>query len=365
MTILLFLLILAILIFVHELGHFLVAKWSGIRVDEFAIGFPPRLLSFTKGETKYTINLIPFGGFVKIFGENPDEESIAGPDKSRSFVHKPKSIQALVLVAGVTFNMIFAWILISLAMVIGMQLPQGFVQNSAVKSHQILIVEVTKDSPAYNAGLKEEDTILEISRGMEVLRPTAIKEIQDFIGSSKDTSLSIIYLRNNATSSATFTPVFDEASGKARAGIAMYEFSEVKIPLWKAPWEGLKETISKTKEITVSIFGFFGNVFIGKGQFAEVSGPVGIARMVGDTSRLGFAYLLLFTALISINLAVINLIPFPALDGGRLLFVLIEKIKGSPLNPKFANISNALGFLILITLMVIVTYHDIIKLIIK
>src|SRR5438045_5628428 len=125
-SILLFLVVLAILIFVHELGHFVVAKLSGIRVDEIALGFPPRLWSFRQGETQYSVNLIPFGGYVKIFGEDPDVESISGPDSSRSFVNKPKYTQAIVLVAGVTFNVLFAWLLFSGSLMSGLSAPVGY-----------------------------------------------------------------------------------------------------------------------------------------------------------------------------------------------------------------------------------------------
>jgi len=120
MSVIIFLIALTVLVFVHELGHFLVAKWAGIRVDEFAIGFPPRLFSWQRGETRYSINLLPFGGFVKIFGENPDEASISGPDSTRSFVNKHRGLQAAVLVAGVAANVIFAWLLISISLMLGL-----------------------------------------------------------------------------------------------------------------------------------------------------------------------------------------------------------------------------------------------------
>ena len=164
MSIIIFLVILAALIFVHELGHFLVAKKTGIRVDEFAIGFPPKIFAWQRGETKYTINLIPFGGFVKIFGENPDDESISGPDSTRSFVNKNRGIQAAVLVAGIAFNLIFAWLLISASLSVGLSTSVSGYEQYAPDA-KVLVVSVLPNSPAAKAGLQAGDKIEGLSIG--------------------------------------------------------------------------------------------------------------------------------------------------------------------------------------------------------
>src|ERR1035437_5976142 len=162
MTIILFLLVLAVLIFVHELGHFISAKLFGIRVDEFAIGFPPQIFSWKKVETKYALNLIPFGGYVKIFGENPDEESLKGSDSKRSFVNAKKWKQIIVLISGITMNIIFAWILISISLNIGVLTPADIQNTNKVENIKVMITGVLKNSPADLAGLKEGDDIISI-----------------------------------------------------------------------------------------------------------------------------------------------------------------------------------------------------------
>jgi regulator of sigma E protease len=154
MTIIIFIIVLAALVFVHELGHFLAAKSSGIRVDEFGLGFPPKLWSFKKGETTYSLNAIPFGGFVKIFGENPDQESIEGPDKNRSFVHKPKYIQAWVLSAGVIFNILFAWILISIGYMVGMPVPVDYSPGVKIDNAIVTITLFRRAHRPKRPGLK-------------------------------------------------------------------------------------------------------------------------------------------------------------------------------------------------------------------
>ena len=263
MTIIIFLLILAVLILVHEFGHFIIAKKNNIRVDEFGLGFPPRLIRlFKKGETEYTLNLIPFGGFVKIFGESPSEDS-NDLDKERSLISKPKRVQALVLAGGILFNLLFAWILLSIVFMFGMPNVEGEV---------------------------------------------------------------------------------------------------VKLGFFSSIFEGLKITLLITKE-TVFAFGtLIWQAVTGSADLTVITGPIGIVGLVGQASSLGFIYILIFTAIISINLAVINLVPFPALDGGRLFFLLIEYIKGTPIKPKIFQTINTFGFLALIILMFIVTYNDIINL---
>ncbi len=255
MSIIIFLIILAVLVLVHEFGHFIVAKKSGIRVDEFGLGFPPRILGRKFGGTLYSLNAIPFGGFVKIFGEDSHDVEVAEGDKSRSFQYKPKGIQALVLVAGVTFNLIFAWLVIFLR----------------------FIIETPK---------------MPIGALVDSFRITGFLIVETAIGLSK-------FLYNAITLQA---------------------------------------------------------------DLSQVSGPIGIVSIVSDASSQGFISIISLMALISINLALINLIPFPALDGGRLLFVAIEAIIRRPISPKFVTVTNTVGFALLIILMIVVTTHDIFNL---
>ena len=363
MSIFLFIVILLILVLVHEFGHFILAKKSGIRVDEFGFGFPPRLFYKKIGETKYSFNLIPFGGFVKIFGENPDDESINGPDKERSFVHKPRYTQAAVLFAGVFFNFILAWLLISVGFMSGMPTSQGSEPKGAILQDQnLVILSVNKDSPALLAGLKAGDKILSITSLSDRLENISTSSVQEYIGAHSNIALNMSIMRGEAVNEFIVIPKTGLIENKGAIGISLDTIGVLKLPVHKAIWQGLRSTAKLTWGTASAFGGLIKDSIFGKADFSQITGPVGIVGVVGDAYHFGFIYLLSFTAMISINLAVINLVPFPALDGGRLLFLLIEKIKGSPIKPTIANTVNAIGFGLLLLLMAIVTFHDIAKL---
>jgi len=358
-SIIIFLVILSVLVFVHELGHFLFAKWNGIRVDEFAIGFPPRLFSIKRGETKYSINLLPLGGYVKIFGENPDEESINGPDKNRSFVNKGKLAQASVLVAGILFNILFAWILFTGSFMAGV----ANIDPDGTGEGKLFVTDVLKDSPAEIAGIKAGDILISLADSKGAAENLSPEAVRGFVGNSEGQEVTVSVERGGEFLDLRAIPTKSITANEFIIGVSMAEIVEMKLPIHKAIWEGGKTTVIVVKETTVGIVKFLGNIIIGNGNFKDVAGPVGIAGIVGEASKFGFGYLLSFAALISVNLAIINLIPFPALDGGRLLFVAIEAITRRPINPKFANILNLAGFVLLLLLMVLVTVSDIRKII--
>lgn len=360
MSIILFIIILAVLVFVHELGHFLIAKKTGVRVDEFAVGFPPKIFSFKKGETLYSLNAIPFGGYVKIFGEDPNHESLKGPDSKRSLVNKPKYIQAAVLLGGILFNILFAWFLISVSLMSGYKMPVESARYPVVNT-EITILSVLDNSPAKGAGMVAGDEIVSMKEGFTTINPEEVSDIQKFISESKS-KIEITYQRNGETKMVEVEPSLNVAGENRAIGISMSKVGEVRLPFYKAFWEGAKLTYEVIVQTFFSLIEFFGKVFTGKAEISQVSGPVGIAGLVGDASAFGFIYLLGFTAFISINLAVINFMPFPALDGGRLFFLIIEGIIRRPISPKILNFMNALGFIFLMGLMLFVTYHDIVKL---
>lgn len=365
MYIIIFIIILAVLVFVHELGHFVVAKASGIKVDEFAIGFPPRIASFTRGETRYALNIIPFGGYVKIFGEDYEEsqspEVATSPDKDRSFANKPKYIQALVLLAGITFNILFAWVLLSIGFMSGMAVPDGYNGSGAIKDAATVVTSVVKKSPADVAGLKPGDKILSLQAADAKVDKPLSEDLQKFTASHADKPITISLERKSAIETLSVTPTL-RGGDHATIGITTDQLGILKLGLFPAIWEGGKLTIELVKATAVGLAVFFKTIFIGKAHFSDVTGPVGIAGLVNDATQLGFSYLVSFTAFISINLAIINLIPFPALDGGRVLFVLIEKIRGKALNPKAVQIVNTTGLGLLLLLMLVVTVHDVINL---
>ena len=347
MSIIIFLVILSALVIVHELGHFLVARFFKIRVDEFGLGFPPRakILFRWKG-TPFTLNWLPFGGFVKIFGENPSEETGSSSESrgSDNFQNKNRGIQASVLVAGVTGNFLFAWFLFSIGFLVGLPAPAG--AGLPIENPQTVITQVFQDSPATNAGLRPGDTILNLSP----------EEVAHFISSSGDEPIVLKINRGGEVMEKTVTPEY------GAVGIAMETMGTVKLPIHKAIWHGLKTTGELTHLTAVSMAGFIYQAFSGQADLSAVTGPVGIVGLVGEASALGFIHILTFTALISINLCVINLLPIPALDGGRLLFVGIEAIIRRPVPAKLFNVVNTVGFIALLTLMAVVTGNDILKL---
>ena len=353
MSILFFIIILSALVLVHELGHFIAAKRAGIRVDEFGIGFPPRIFGKKFGDTTYSVNALFLGGFVKIFGEDPNTESLGEGNASQSFSHKSRLTQAWVISAGVIFNLLFAWGLLSAGFATGV--PYSIDDSGA----QLMIAEIMPRSPAKEAGLQMGDKILLLSGAGDILENPRIASTQKFIATHSD--VTVTYTRGEEVKTALVRPRDGVTKEQPAIGIAMTMTGTLTLPLHEAIYEGAQSTILFTWTTAVGLLDFLKNIFIGQANFSEVSGPVGIVGIVGSSAELGFSHVLLLIALISINLAVINLLPFPALDGGRLFFILIEAIKGSPIKPVIANTANAIGFVLLILLMVVVTYHDIVK----
>lgn len=361
MSILLFIAVLCVLVLVHEWGHYFVAKRSGMRVDEFGIGFPPRLFGFKKGETLYSINSIPLGGFVKIYGEDADADA-TGEDTSRAFSSRPLYAQALVLVAGVTMNILFAWFLFAVAFSLGTE--STVEEGAAGPTARLMVLSVLPGSPAEEAGIRPGDTILSVvnenGRPAEKLLPSTVSAfIQDH------TAVSFSYLREGETIKkdiSTKAGIVASDPNKKAVGITMGLMEKTSKSIHIAILDAGLYTVQSIGAVAVGIAGLFWDTLFLKADFSSVAGPVGIAGMVGDAAAFGFTSLLIFTAFISLNLAVINLLPFPALDGGRLLFVVIEAIKGSPISPRISGTMNAVGFVLLILLMVLVTFNDITKL---
>jgi regulator of sigma E protease len=273
MSIIIFIIILGLLIFVHELGHFLIAKWSKIRVDEFAIGFPPKIFSFTRGGTKYALNSIPFGGYVKIFGENPDEESL-NPDAKNSFVNKNRWIQAAVLIAGVTFNVIFAWLLISSSYMISFPALVTDENISQVENVGIYISGVESESPAGNAGLKSGDEIKEVKVDGNILleaESLSIESVQKAILENSEKEIEIVVERSDEQKSFVVTPEEGLVEGKKTIGIMMAKLGDLKLNFFEALGQGFETTLVLTKETFVGFFAFLGKAITGQADFDQVS----------------------------------------------------------------------------------------------
>ena len=363
MSIIIFIVILLVLVVSHEFGHFIVAKKSGIRVDEFSFGFPPKIWGKKVGETTYNLNALPFGGYVKIFGENGDDLTVSEEDKKRSFTGKPRYIQAVVLFAGVVMNFLVAWFLLTAGYMSGLPSSVSMAPKGAeINNQHLTITSVLKGSPAEVSGLKIGDKLLKLSTVNDFTETPSSESVQFFVKKHANEDIKVDILRGKDNEELDVTPI-NNKEGNPAIGIAMDTIGTLQLPIHKAIWEGLKLSSDLTLGTAEGFYKLIAGSLTGKGNLSAVTGPIGIVGVVGDAAKFGFIYLLSFTALISINLAVINLLPFPALDGGRLLFLLIEKIKGSRIKPEIANTVNMIGFGILMLLMIVVTYHDIIKLI--
>jgi len=371
MNIILFLAVLVALIVVHEMGHFLAAKFFGIKVEEFGVGYPPRAWRIGKiGETVYTLNWLPFGGFVKIFGESLGEE-VPEADKKRALVSQAWWKQAIVFVAGVTFNWIFAFVLFSASFMMGS--PVAVDEASVVRGGDttvLAISNVLSNTPADVAGLKAGDTLVALVSGDDTVQAPLPSEVSSFIGAHAGESVQVFYKRTVAgtevAGNVELVPSHGVLAGKQGTpaiGIEMVLISSEKQGVIDSVVLGAKKTYRATIAIAVGTGQFIKQAVTGTADWQTVAGPVGIVGLVGDASSLGLVYLLNFTAMISVNLAIINLIPIPALDGGRLLFVIIEGVTRRKIHGGVAGALNMIGFAAIILLMLAVTYHDIIKIV--
>ncbi len=360
MSIIIFILILGVLIFIHEMGHFIFAKLFGIRVDEFGMGFPPRAVRlFKKGETEYTLNWIPFGGFVKIHGE--DSLNAEDPDFHRSMMAKKWWQQIIVLVAGVTMNVLFAWFIFSGLLMTGSPTLASQTQNPEVlEDARLTVLQVAEKSPAESAGIKPGDIVTKASSTTTILTNATPESFTQFIQNTQDGErIAISVDRGVEHLELSVLPAAGIVADHPAIGVAVDMVGIAPgLPLFKALGEGAKNTYYTV----TGTFTAFGKLITGKTSLSAVSGPVGLTKMVGDAGKIGFSYVILLAAIISVNLAVINILPFPALDGGRIIFVIIETIIRRPLPKKFVEWSNGIGFMLLILLMVVVSVKDVIKL---
>lgn len=369
MTILIFLLVLSLLIFVHELGHFIAAKRSGVRVFEFALGFPPTLYKKTIRGTQYLLNALPFGGYVRLLGENgeddvPEDHKEEVEKGGDNFSKKSPLVKTYILSAGVAMNMLLAWFLFSICLMFGYPTVTADLLESDqkyVRSESSIITHVVPDSPAEKAGLKASDKLISISDTTGSKNIETASDLGAFIQESEQSAFTLSVTRGNEDLSIDVeTSLLIEGSEDNKAiGVVSSDVSLVRYPPHIALYEGAAWTINATTQTIAGLSGLVFDAVRGRGDFSDVSGPIGIVGLVGDAYSIGILYLLAFTAIISINLAIINLLPIPALDGGRILFVWIEAIKGSPMTTKTQLIANGIGFALLILLMLVITVNDV------
>jgi len=381
-TVIVFILILGLLVFVHELGHFVVARRNGVAAEEFGFGFPPRIFGVYKAkngrrvfiwgnreierveeerraaDTVFSLNWIPLGGFVKIRGED-------GEDKNdpKSFASKPPLTRARILVAGVAMNVLLTMVLLSIGYAVGIPQAVEDATGGNFKNEKIQIIETIPGSPADRMGIKVGDQIVgTIGANGQIEQFSTIEQVQGFIDGNKGNKIDLTIKRGNEALELSGTPRMVYPASEGALGVSLVKTAIVSYPWYEAAWRGVKATIDLAGMILAAFGNLLWKLVSGQSAGMDVSGPVGIAVLTGEVAKLGFIYILQFTALLSINLAIINILPIPALDGGRVLFILIEKLKGSPVSQRFEQRAHNIGFALLITLMVVVTFRDVARL---
>jgi regulator of sigma E protease len=349
LTVVSFVIVLSVLVFVHELGHFAAGRLVKARIEEFAIGFPPRLLSVRRGETDYSLNAIPLGGYCRFAGED-------NPDIPDGLSNLPRRKRAFVLLAGVTMNAVLAVLLFAVVYLTGYPMAEP--------TEGISIVAVTANSPAQQAGLAAGDVVLQVNQ-------QAVNEIDQFsslIRSQLGQPVTLLVKHADGSSeSTTLTPRASPPAGEGPLGVSI-EQASIKVtksyPLPTALVMGARQTwrmVVITFQVPVMVLrGLI------PAEAARLSGPVGIARVVGGAAEViptnGFAPILLTMAMLSISLAVVNILPLPAVDGGRLVFVILEWLRGGKrINPQREAIIHLAGFAFFMALVVVITYFDIVQ----
>jgi len=363
MSILIFFAVLFVLILVHEWGHYIIARLTGMKVEEFAIGFPPRAFSWQRGEVRWSLNWLPIGGFVKILEENGAALETNEKDKQRAFGARPKWAQAIVLLAGVTMNVLLAWFLFAVTFMVG--IPTAVEEGSATNAAQLYVQETIAGGPAEDL-LAPGSIITSVTAGDVSLTELTPSGLTQFVADVAPTDVTITVQTDDATKSVAITPVsglLEAEPDRYLIGVRPVLVETVSTDFLTAISRGFTQTIDGLVAITVGLVTLFGQTIAGTADYTQVAGPVGIVGMVGDAAAFGIVALLSFTAFISLNLAVINLLPIPALDGGRLVFVVIETVTGKTIPPEWAGRINLIGFALLMLLMVVVTFNDIVRLV--
>ena len=356
-TLISFIVVLGVLIFVHELGHFLFAKLFGVRVLKFSLGFGPKVISRTFGETEYLISAFPLGGYVKMYGENPDEQAGASSDAERSFAHKPVWNRFFIVLAGPLFNMLFS-VFIFFIIFLFMGVPED--QDTTA------IGSVSEGSPAYEAGFKAGDVIITIDNN-------PINQWLDVLNTVKDSNgkeLLFILDRDGEEVAIAVTPAIDSVENVFREEIEKRYMigivKQEKIAYKRVgPVRALMDAVWQTwMFIYLTMMGII-KIFQNVVPASELGGPILIAQLAGEQARAGWLNLCYFMGLLSVNLGILNLLPIPVLDGGHLVFLTVEGIIRKPLSERVQIVAQQIGIALLGTLMIFVFYNDIIRIVTK
>ena len=333
MPIFLAIIFLSIILFSHELGHFLLAKACKVPVEEFGLGFPPRILAKKIGETEYSLNWLPFGGFNKI--------------KEDGFENQPAGRRMLILLGGILVNIILGWVFFSFVFMLG-------------SKPLVIISDLAPGSPAALAGLQKNDEIFSVIYQNESLNaPFSSQQFIDFVGRYKGETFTLKINREGGDMEISVGSRINPPVGEGSMGVAIVDAGSVAMPFFKSLWEAAKTTLRVIGLSFYSLYWLISKAFSEPAALGALTGPVGAVALAAEVGKIGFSYLLQIMAFLSLGFAVFNILPFPGLDGGHLLFVLIEKFKDSPVSAKIRNSINTLGFSFLLLLMIFVTIKDI------
>ncbi len=372
LTVITFFIVLSVLVLVHELGHFLLAKKAGIKVEEFGVGYPPRAVAKKIGETIYSLNWIPFGGFVRLYGEELSQSDKT--DSGKTFWSKSKKTRTAVILGGVFANFILGIVCFSVVY---------SVTGIPVKTNQVKIVEITKDSPAEKLGLKTDDIIVALNnqelKGLDdfitLIREKRGQEIRLLIQRTTDNPCQEKVLGGGTGFSCQngniiffVTPPAETPEGEGPLGVVVSNMEIKKFPFWQMPFRGAIEGTKEALNWGVLIFLSLKKMvvdLISQGVVPkDVAGPIGILQVTGMVAKSGILSIFQFVGILSVNLAVLNVMPFPALDGGRIIFVVYELIARKRPKPSIEHWINSAGMALLILLLILITVNDIRRIIV-
>ncbi len=350
-ALLVFFVVLFVLVIAHECGHFFAARFFGIRVEEFGFGLPPRITGIMRKGTLYSINWLPLGGFVKIFGEEGGQAA-----SSDSFGSKAKWKRSIVLGAGIVANIVLAWIFFS---IISFSQPYTILAGDVVPTEStaaIMILDVSPASPAATSGMVPGDIVVGLNNGDQNLSFASIELLRESLQKNAGTEISLAILRDGSEKVISVIPRQNPPQGEGSLGVAL---GWTTPSVWyRAPIEGAYATYEITRLTVVGIISTFGELFRGNAD-VPVSGPVGIYKITDQARHQGILSLLFLMGALSVSLAVFNVLPIPGLDGGRLFFVLIEAITGKRISEKTSTWIHGVGLITLLILIVFITGLDI------
>jgi len=358
-TILVFLVILTVLVLIHELGHFITAKIFGIKVEEFGLGFPPKVFGKKRGETLYSINALPIGGFVKLYGEDDagggkvakSKQVSKDEDIDRAFFAKPIWQRIVVVTAGVAMNFLLA-VIIATYLFTAQGLPTD--------NQSVLITQVAKNTPAAVAGLKVGDAIISID-GQKVVDPSKLIAVtKDKLGKE----VTLVVIRDGNEIPLKITPRVNAPKGEGAMGVAIEQnITFQKYPFPQSIYYGTKQALHDSGQVVTGFVDMIKTIFTKQTIPEGVAGPVGMAQLTGEFVKIGPEAVLSLVYMLSLSLAVLNILPIPALDGGRLFFILIELFTRRKVNAKYEAYAHMVGIVVLLTFLAFISYKDILRIV--